>query len=438
MNCAEIFNYLFESFNAHSVEYVILHSYQNLPNRFDSDIDVAINVSKITDAITLLDQILQGTGWKVIQYWRHENYAADCVISNDREFIQVDFCTHYERNGRVIMPVEELIEGRQLHQNFYVPAARTEFTYILLKKVLKKFFSEGSKKQLTLLWVQMPETEQEKIKNGLKRFFCEDSIEQILKCIEAGAYDKIDLQSDYEELKSKTFNIKDNLHYRFFDIKRKIERIIHPTGLFIVLLGVDGAGKTTIAEKLKRRYVTAFRRINHYHSRVRALKDISQIKLGSTPIDASDPHGKKRKSGKVISLAKFSYYFLDFLIGDVKITVAKVKSTLVLVERYYYDYTIDKVRYNLNLSDRFINVFGHFVKKPDAVFVLTGDSKTLLERKHEITIDEIDLQKKRLEKAFEKDPKATFIDTTEKSVDECVNQMLSVCNQIMRERRKWK
>ena len=108
----------------------------------------------------------------------------------------------------------------------------------------------------------------------------------------------------------KTFNIKDNLHYRFFDIKRKIERIIHPTGLFIVLLGVDGAGKTTIAEKLKRRYVTAFRRINHYHSRVRALKDISQIKLGSTPIDASDPHGKKRKSGKVISLAKFSYYFL--------------------------------------------------------------------------------------------------------------------------------
>lgn len=36
-----------------------------------------------------------------------------------------------------------------------------------------------------------------------------------------------------------------------FDIKRKFERIIHPTGLFVVLLGVDGAGKTTIAESLK-------------------------------------------------------------------------------------------------------------------------------------------------------------------------------------------
>ena len=57
-----------------------------------------------------------------------------------------------------------------------------------------------------------------------------------------------------------------------FDLKRRFERIVHPTGLFIVLLGVDGAGKTTIAENLKARYVTAFRKIDHYHSRVRDFK----------------------------------------------------------------------------------------------------------------------------------------------------------------------
>ncbi len=437
MNCTEVFNYLFESFNSQNIDYVIIHSYQYLPDRFDSDIDTAINVPNIKDAIKLLDNSLAGTGWRVIQFWRHENYAADCVISNDEEFLQVDFCTHYERNGRVVMPVQELLEGKKKYKNFYVPKPQTEFTYILVKKILKKVFSEGSRLQLTALWKSMNEKEKQDTQIGLKRFIAEDQITKILECIETSQYDLIDLERTHRELKNKTSNFVDNLHYKFFDAKRRFERIIHPTGMFIVLLGVDGAGKTTIADSLKERYITAFRRIDHYHSRVRVLKDISQLKKDAKPVDASDPHGKKHKSGKLTSVVKFGYYFLDFLIGNIKITVAKIKSTLVLVERYYYDYSIDKLRYNLNLSDGFLGFFEHFILKPDVIFILTGNSKELLERKHEITIEEIDEQKKKLTDRFRDNPKAVFIDTTEGTVDECVNKMLKECNAIMRKRRKW-
>lgn len=437
MNCSEVFNYLFESFNSQNIDYVIIHSYQYLPDRFDSDIDTAINVPNIKDAIKLLDDSLAGTGWRVIQFWRHENYAADCVISNDEEFLQVDFCTHYERNGRVVMPVQELLKGKKKYKNFYVPKPQTEFTYILVKKILKKVFSEGSRVQLTALWKSMSEKEKQNTQISLKRFIEEEQITKILKCIETSQYDLIDLERAHQQLKKKTSNFADNLHYKFFDIKRKLERIVYPTGMFIVLLGVDGAGKTTIADSLKERYVTAFRRIDHYHSRVRVLKDISQLKKDAKPVDASDPHGKKQKSGRLTSVVKFGYYFLDFLIGNVKITVAKIKSTLVLVERYYYDYSIDKVRYNLNLSDGFLSFFEHFILKPDVIFILTGNSKELLERKHEITIEEIDEQKKKLADRFRGNPKAVFIDTTEGTVDECVAKMLKECNAIMRNRRKW-
>ena len=437
MNCTEIFNYLFESFNSQNIDYVIIHSYQYLPDRFDSDIDTAINVTNIKDAIKLLDDTLSGTGWRVIQFWRHENYAADCVISNDKEFLQVDFCTHYERNGRVVMPVQELLEGKRMHKNFYVPKPQTEFTYVLVKKLLKKVFSDGSKERLTALWEAMSEKEKVEVRNGLRRFLAEDQIGKILDCIASSQYDLIDLEEAHRELRKRTSNTVDNLHYKVFDIKRRFERILHPTGLFVVLLGVDGAGKTTIAESLKERYTTAFRRIDPYHSRVRVLKDISQLKKDAKPIDASDPHGKKQKSGKVTSVIKFGYYFLDFLIGNVKITIAKIKSTLVLVERYYYDYSIDKVRYNLNLSDGFLSFFEHFILKPDIIFILTGDSEKLLERKHEITINEIDEQKKKLTDKFINNPKSVFIDTTDKNVDECVEKMLKECNTIMRNRRKW-
>lgn len=259
----------------------------------------------------------------------------------------------------------------------------------------------------------MNEKERQETKAGLKRFIAEDQINEILECVDSSQYNLIDLERAHQLLKKKTSNVADNLHYKVFDLKRRFERIVHPTGLFIVLLGVDGAGKTTIAENLKARYVTAFRKIDHYHSRVRVLKDISQLKKDATPIDASNPHGKKQKAGKFTSVAKFGYYFLDFLIGNVKIAIAKIKSTLVLVERYYYDYSIDKVRYNLNLSDKFLSFFEHFVLKPDVIFILTGDSKKLLDRKHEITIDEIDEQKRKLNERFINNPKAVFIDTTE-------------------------
>ena len=51
--------------------------------------------------------------------------------------------------------------------------------------------------------------------------------------------------------------------------------------------------------------------------------------------------------------------------------------------------------------------------------------------------DEIDEQKRKLNERFINNPKAVFIDTTEGTVDECVNKMLKECNAIMRKRRKW-
>lgn len=437
MNSREIFNHIFESFNKLDINYVILHSYQLLPERFDSDIDTAIEVKEIKEAISLLDEVLKGTGWRVIQYWRHENYAADCVISNDDEFLQVDFCTHYERNGRVVMPVEELVNERLSYKNFYVPSHQSEFVYILLKKILKKKLSDGSKEQLSNLLNAMNLEETKKLRGSLSRFLEQDQITYVLECISSNKYEDVDLKQLHQQLLKKTSGIASNLHYRIFDIKRKIDRIVHPTGLFVVLLGVDGAGKTTIADKLMMRYQTAFRKIDHYHSRVRVLKDISQIKSGAKPVDASDPHGKKHRAGKMVSVIKFGYYFFDFLIGNVLISKAKIKSTLVLIERYYYDYYIDKIRYNLNVSDAFLRFFDHFVKKPDIIIILTGDSEILEARKHEISREEIEQQKERFHVMFDGNPKASFIDTTTSSPDACVTQIIERCNRIMRERRKW-
>lgn len=432
MNRTEIFNHIFETFNNRNVNYVIIHSYQCLPDRFDSDIDTAIDVSHINDAIHLLDDTLSGTDWRVVQYWRHENYAADCVISNGEEYLQVDFCSNYERNGRVLMDVKELIDNRFLYKNFYVPTPQTEYVYILLKKLLKKKFSDGSKKQLPDLWSRMENSQKQATEESLLRFMSEETIRTITSLIAQNRFEEVDIRAAWDEIFKATSNPMTNLEYKIFDFKRRICRILHPTGLFVVFLGVDGAGKTTICNQLEERYKTAFRKIKHYHSRVRLLKDLAEVSQSSEQTDSFNPHGKKKKAGKLLSAAKFGYYFLDFLLGNLVITKAKIKSSLVVIERYYYDYIIDKVRYNLNLSDAFLNLFGIFIKKPDLIIILTGDAEKLCERKHEITVEEIEKQKARLNALFCENPKAVFIDTVENGVDTCVNQILRAGDEILR------
>lgn len=432
MNSTEIFEYIFDTFDRIGEEYVILHSYQKLPIQFDSDIDLAIKHKSIMESVRLLDRILVGTDWKLIQYWRHENYAADCVISNGEEFLQVDFCIHYERNGRVLMNVDELLSNRILYKDFYVPCSQTEFIYILLKKLLKRKFTEGSKSQLTELWCKMTSKERNSTVVSLERFLDEETIKEITAKIYRSEYDQINIHAVWNEIIKKTSDPLANINYKFFDIKRKISRMMHPTGLFVVLIGVDGSGKTTICNRMEERYVTSFRKIEHYHSRVRVLKDLSQVSGKGEVTDTSNPHGKKKKVGVLISLCKFGYYFCDFLIGNIRITKAKIKSTLVVVERYYYDYTIDKVRYNLNLSNQFLHFFGHMVKKPDIIIVLTGETQALLDRKHEISFEEIEDQKKKLSRVFHNNPEALFVDTTTNTVEQCVNTILVACNEVLR------
>ena len=89
----------------------------------------------------------------VVEHDEDTMYAADCIISNDDEFLQVDFCTHYERNGRVVTSAS---------RNFFVEAHLLEdgagffiFGRQLLKVLVEVFahlvFSCGNKAEADLV-----------------------------------------------------------------------------------------------------------------------------------------------------------------------------------------------------------------------------------------------------------------------------------------------
>lgn len=435
MQCSDIFEYIINEFNTRKIEYVILHSYEQFPYVFESDIDIAIHTSTVDGAINILENILEPTDWRIIQCWRHEFYAVDCIISNGQEFLQVDFCIHYERNGRILLDVEELVRGRKENKTFFVPDPSIEFTYILIKKVLKKEFKERSKRQLLALTKNMDESQCRETINMLSRYFGTRGAKEIFALCSDNRFDDIDFNKASATILKATSNIVQNLEYQIFEVLRKVTRIFNPTGLFVVVLGADGSGKSTITELFEKKYKNSFRNIFHYHSRVRVLNDLGKYNKNECQ-DVSQPHSHKRQASKFISLIKLGYYMLDYLIGNFIITKAKIKSSLVVIERYFYDYYIDNKRYNLKLSPTFIKKFGCFVKKPDVIFVFWGDSEILYQRKQEISVKEINRQIEEMRKNFGNENTTYFVNTTDNDVEDCVEFMIQTCNNILRKRFK--
>jgi len=65
-----------------------------------------------------------------------------------------------------------------------------------------------------------------------------------------------------------------------------------------------------------------------------------------------------------------------------------------MVERYYYDFLIDKKRYRLQLPFNLEKMILPLIPKPDIVITFSGPSELIYSRKQEIDQREIDRQVK--------------------------------------------
>jgi thymidylate kinase len=110
------------------------------------------------------------------------------------------------------------------------------------------------------------------------------------------------------------------------------------------------------------------------------------------------------------------------------------KGHLVIFDRYYYDYYMDKVRYRLSISDSVLNFFSWFIPKPDVTFLLVGNAQVLYERKKEISVEEIQEQMDKLmnnQKRFN-NPKVIDVNQpVDKVVLEVSKEILEECSKRM-------
>ncbi len=165
-------------------------------------------------------------------------------------------------------------------------------------------------------------------------------------------------------------------------------RLARPTGLFVVVAGPDGTGKTTLAEALPEICRGPFRRWIHFHWRPGILPRPGSL-LGAPPTDPTRPHSKPLH-GTMGSLASLAYHWLDFFVGGwLRFAPFRARSGLIVLERGYWDISVDPRRYRIAAPGALVRMLGRMLLRPDLVIVLEAAPDVLMARKAEIEPDEI-------------------------------------------------
>ncbi|HEX3799549.1 MAG TPA: hypothetical protein VH413_12690 [Verrucomicrobiae bacterium] len=169
-----------------------------------------------------------------------------------------------------------------------------------------------------------------------------------------------------------------------------------PTGLCLAVLGSDGAGKSTLLARLQEllRPIFPEQQIIHFRPKVWEKKTDGVV---------TDPHGRPPRN-VLLSWLKVIYYFLDHWAGWWSIVrPAKKRGTLVIFDRTFDDLLVDEKRYRLQGTAPLVHFLRRMLPRPAATFVLSAPAKILRARKSEISLEELERQRKVFERLAKSD-----------------------------------
>jgi len=319
---------------------------------------------------------------------------------------KLDLNAEYREGGLVVMRIEDMLVGRRPVNGLWVAAPTVEFTYLLVKKTLKGSLPQRQTERLRVLVAEIGTPRAGNIAGEL---FGRRWSQRVAEACKGGS-----LSSLLPVLKAPlwlTRLAKDPLTpLRHFarGVPRLAARSLKPTGLFLVILGPDGVGKSSLVGRLAESLgQAAFSRFRIFHWRPMVI-----LPQRETGVAVADPHDEPPR-GMLGSITALFGIFLDYWLGfSLVLRPFLARSGLIVFDRYYHDLLIDPLRYRYGGPMWLARFLGRFVPPPDLVFlVLDADEKVILSRKREVPPEELRRQRESYQQFTNSSKKAILVKT---------------------------
>jgi thymidylate kinase len=177
-------------------------------------------------------------------------------------------------------------------------------------------------------------------------------------------------------------------------------------GGVIVVAGPDGAGKSSLCDAITSE-LFAGTPVLRLHHRPGFLPYSRRTKGPVT-----EPHAEPPYSAP-LSVLKSLYIFFDFLAGwHLGIRPFTGRGGWVLLERGWWDLTVDPRRYRLREAPGLISFLGRFLPKADLTVILEAPSGVLLQRKQELPAAELARQVRSWRSSVPRDAQVVYLDAS--------------------------
>jgi len=387
-----------------SIDYCILHGWQDHLHYTTSDVDIVVAPS---DLVRMETVFRSAPFVKPVQVLQHEGSCYYFVFSisdaKDLRIVALDVATDFRRDGCVFFTAQELLRERRRVHGLWVAAPDVEFAYLLAKKISKGALPLNQRSRLQelrdLLGPDAANVARRVLGSRWGDRLGDWLVHEDWPAIER-VLDRLKWALRSHALRRAPLNI---FHYWVPELRRRWRRWCHPTGFMIAVLGPDGAGKTTLIGALQKAFAGAFRHTEIAHWPVPLVSRAS-------PHSVTAPH---RHGPRPIwfSVAKIAYYvLLSRFHYVVRVRPSLIQSTLVLFDRYYDDVLVDPRRYRYGGPRWLVWLTRRLVASPDLYLVLDASEDHVLQRKSELSREELSRQRQGYQRLAMSLPAAVLVD----------------------------
>ena len=261
---AHLFDALVAQLNQAEIPYCILSGYECQLESDMSDVDVMFRPCDLPRVPALLARTAQSAGALLVQSIQHETTACYFVLARQQgehvAHLAADCYSDYRYSGRNWLLADELIAGRRKYREFWLPSVADEFTYYLIKKVLKQDITPHQLKRLQHLFARNPVDCRQRIASiwppetafMLQRAIVEQNLGYFQRQLSS-------LLAELQRSPAVESRLRRSMQ-KLREIVRCLRRIFFPTGLSVTVVGGDSALSSELADSLACNLAQVFRR----------------------------------------------------------------------------------------------------------------------------------------------------------------------------------
>ena len=190
------------------------------------------------------------------------------------------------------------------------------------------------------------------------------------------------------------------------------------SSIVVSFMGVDGSGKSTLIELLRKKLKKRFTKIKYIHLRpYLILLDKSTVQ--------SNPHNSKANWPMLLNFVRILYWLIIYRIFFYLFT--NKSRQLIIFDRYAHDLMFDPIRYKFNLPISITKFILNLFPSPSLWIVLNASINVLEKRKKELPTREL---KKQIRSYlnFAKQKKNSIVVNTNNSIQSSLSLIIKKIN----------